>query len=117
MQPTNERDTRSKTCQLKSVPNISLGIPEARVNSDTPNHFALQQERRKKAVIALVTQDKSAKHFKGNKTSVGSKKQKQGSNYENQIEIEPDYEINQPDQLNQLRMKERKKGGQRFCEV
>ncbi|KAA6394946.1 MAG: putative type I polyketide synthase [Streblomastix strix] len=49
MQPTNDHDTRSKTGQLKSVPNKSLGSPEARANSDTSNHFTHQQEQRKKS--------------------------------------------------------------------
>ncbi|KAA6364047.1 MAG: hypothetical protein EZS28_040425, partial [Streblomastix strix] len=57
------------------------------------------QERRKKADVAPVTEDKSAKHSKGNKTSAGSKKQKQGFNSENQIEIEPDTETEESDQL------------------
>ncbi|KAA6362534.1 MAG: hypothetical protein EZS28_041937, partial [Streblomastix strix] len=39
MQLTNYLDTRSKTGQLKSVLNKSLGSPEARANSDTSNHF------------------------------------------------------------------------------
>ncbi|KAA6344862.1 MAG: hypothetical protein EZS28_052207, partial [Streblomastix strix] len=43
----------------------------------------LTKERRKKADVAPVTEDKSAKHSKGNKTSAGSKKQKQGFNSEN----------------------------------
>ncbi|KAA6387809.1 MAG: hypothetical protein EZS28_016667 [Streblomastix strix] len=79
IQPTNNHDTRT--------------------NSDTPNHFTPQQELRKKADVALVTEDKSVKRSKGNKTSAGSKKQKQGFNSENQIEIEPDSETDQPDQL------------------
>ncbi|KAA6404459.1 MAG: hypothetical protein EZS28_000010 [Streblomastix strix] len=57
MQPTNDHDTRSKTDQLKSVPNKSLGSPEARANSDTLNHFTPQQNRRKKADVAPVTED------------------------------------------------------------
>ncbi|KAA6354129.1 MAG: hypothetical protein EZS28_050344, partial [Streblomastix strix] len=48
IQPTNDHDTRSKTSQLKSVPNKSLGSPEARATSDTPNHFTLLQKQRKK---------------------------------------------------------------------
>ncbi|KAA6365645.1 MAG: hypothetical protein EZS28_038825, partial [Streblomastix strix] len=42
------------------------------------------------------------------------KKQKQGFNSENQIEIEPDSETDQQDQLNWVRRKGGKKGGQRF---
>ncbi|KAA6386639.1 MAG: hypothetical protein EZS28_017832 [Streblomastix strix] len=99
IQQPNEHDTRSRTGQLKSVPNKSLGSPEARANSDTSNHFTQQQERRKKADVAPVTEDKSAKRSKGNKTSAGSKKQKQGFNSENHIEIEPDSETDQLDQL------------------
>ncbi|KAA6370597.1 MAG: hypothetical protein EZS28_033876 [Streblomastix strix] len=99
IQQRNEHDTRSKTGQLKSVPNKSLGSPEARANSDTLNHFMLQQVRRKKADIAPVTEDMSVKRSKGNKTSAGSKKQNQGFNSENQIEIEPDSETEESDQL------------------
>ncbi|KAA6368721.1 MAG: hypothetical protein EZS28_035753, partial [Streblomastix strix] len=98
-QQVNEHDTRSRTGQSKSVPDKSLRSPEARANSDTLNHFTPQQEQRKKADVAPVTVDKSAKHSKGNKTSVGSKKQKQGFNSDNQIEIEPDSETDEPDQL------------------
>ncbi|KAA6358019.1 MAG: hypothetical protein EZS28_046453, partial [Streblomastix strix] len=94
IQQVNEHDTRSKTGQSKS-----LGSPEARANSDTLNHFTPQQEQRKKADVALVTVDKSVKHSKGHKTSVGSKKQKQVFNSDNQIEIEPDSETDEPDQL------------------
>ncbi|KAA6354760.1 MAG: hypothetical protein EZS28_049713, partial [Streblomastix strix] len=90
MQPTNDHDTRSKTGLPKSVPNKFLGSPQAKVNSDTPNFFTPQQGQRKKADVAPVTEDKSAKRSKGNKTSVGSKKQKQGFISENQIEIELD---------------------------
>ncbi|KAA6382810.1 MAG: hypothetical protein EZS28_021662 [Streblomastix strix] len=100
MQPTNDHDTRSKTGQLKSVPRKSLGSPEVRANSDTPSHFIPQKEQRdKKADVAPVTEDKSAKHFQGNKNRAGSKKQKQGFISENQIEIEPDSETDQPDEL------------------
>ncbi|KAA6393040.1 MAG: hypothetical protein EZS28_011436 [Streblomastix strix] len=100
MQPTNDHDTRSRTGQLKSVHNKSLGSPEARANSDTPSRIIPQQEQRKKAYVAPVTEDKSAKHSKGSKTSAGSKKQKQRSNSENQIEIEHDTETDQLDLLN-----------------
>ncbi|KAA6361972.1 MAG: hypothetical protein EZS28_042502 [Streblomastix strix] len=99
IQQVNEHDTRSKTVQLKSISNKSLGSPEARSNSDTPHHFTPLKEQRKKADVAPVTEDKFVKHSKGNKTSAGSKKQKQGFNYESQIEIEPDSETDQPDQL------------------
>ncbi|KAA6340364.1 MAG: hypothetical protein EZS28_052539, partial [Streblomastix strix] len=99
IQQPNEHETRSKTGQLKSVPNKFLGSPEARANSDSFNHFTQQQERRKKADVAPVTEDKSVKRSKGNKTSAGSKKQKQGFNSENKIEIEPDSETDQSDQL------------------
>ncbi|KAA6371513.1 MAG: hypothetical protein EZS28_032957, partial [Streblomastix strix] len=112
-QPTNDHDTRSKTGQLKSVSNKSLESPEAIANSDPPNHFTSQQEQRKKADVAPVTEHKSVKHSKGNKISAGSKKQKQGFNSENQIDIEPDSETDQPDQLDLLRKKGGKKGGQR----
>ncbi|KAA6377327.1 MAG: hypothetical protein EZS28_027148 [Streblomastix strix] len=54
MQPTNDHDTRIKTGQLKSVPNKSFGSPEARANSDSPNHFKPQQEQRKKADVAQL---------------------------------------------------------------
>ncbi|KAA6390365.1 MAG: hypothetical protein EZS28_014107 [Streblomastix strix] len=99
IQQSNEHDSRSKAGQLKSVPNKSLGSPEARANSDTLNHFTQQQERRKKADVAPVTEDKSVKCSKGNKTSAGSKKQKLGFNSKNQIEIDPDSETDQSDQL------------------
>ncbi|KAA6360528.1 MAG: hypothetical protein EZS28_043947, partial [Streblomastix strix] len=99
IQQPNEHETRSKTSQLKSVPNKSLGSPEARANFDPSNHFTLQQERRKNEFEALVTEDKSAKRSKGNKTSAGFKKQKQGFNSDNQIEIEPDSETDKPKQL------------------
>ncbi|KAA6374405.1 MAG: hypothetical protein EZS28_030067 [Streblomastix strix] len=98
-QQVNEHDTRSRTGQPKSAPDKSLGSPEARANSDTLNHFTPQQEQRKKADVAPVTEDKSVKHSKGHKTSAGSKKQKQGFNSDNQIEIEPHSETDQPDQL------------------
>ncbi|KAA6367645.1 MAG: hypothetical protein EZS28_036829 [Streblomastix strix] len=113
MQPTNDHDTKSKTGQLKSVPNKSLGNPEAGANSDTPNLFIPLQEQRKKAQVAPFTEDMSAQHSNGNKASAGSKKQKQGYNSENQIEIEPDSEIDQPDQLDCVRRKGVRKGGQR----
>ncbi|KAA6365346.1 MAG: hypothetical protein EZS28_039127, partial [Streblomastix strix] len=45
IQQANEHDTRRKTGQLKSIPNKSLGSPEARANSDTLNHITPQQER------------------------------------------------------------------------
>ncbi|KAA6402178.1 MAG: hypothetical protein EZS28_002288 [Streblomastix strix] len=80
IQQANDNDTRSKTGQPKSVPNKSLRIPIAGANSDIPNHFTPQQKQRKKADVAPVTEDKSAKHSKSNKTSAGSKKQKQGFN-------------------------------------
>ncbi|KAA6374161.1 MAG: hypothetical protein EZS28_030308, partial [Streblomastix strix] len=112
-QQVNEHDTRSRTGQSKSVPNKSLGSPEARANFDTSNHFTLQQEQRKKADVAPVTEDKSVKRSKGNKTSAGSKKKKHGFNSENQIEIEPDSETDQSDQLDRRRKKSGKKGGQR----
>ncbi|KAA6364883.1 MAG: hypothetical protein EZS28_039591 [Streblomastix strix] len=99
IQQANEHETRSKTGLSKSIPNKSLGSPEARANFDISNHFTQQQERRKKADVAPVTEDKSVKHSKGNKSSAGSKKQKQGFNSENQIEIEPDSKTNEPDQL------------------
>ncbi|KAA6378280.1 MAG: hypothetical protein EZS28_026196, partial [Streblomastix strix] len=66
---------------------------------DTPNHFAPQQERRKKTDVAPVTEVKSTKYSKGYKTSAGSKKQNQRSNSEKQIKIVPDTETNQPEQL------------------
>ncbi|KAA6378518.1 MAG: hypothetical protein EZS28_025955 [Streblomastix strix] len=99
IQQPNEHESRSKTGQLKSLPNKPLGSPEARANSDTSNHFTQQYERRKKVDVASVTEDKSAKRSKGNTTSAGSKKQKQGFNSENQIEIEPDTKTDQSDQL------------------
>ncbi|KAA6369155.1 MAG: hypothetical protein EZS28_035319, partial [Streblomastix strix] len=108
IQQVNEHDTRSKTGQLKS-----LGSPEARANSDTLNHFTTQQLQRKKANVAPDTVYMSAKHSKGNKPSVGSKKQKQGFNSDNQIEIEPEFETDQPDQLDRGRKRGGKKGGQR----
>ncbi|KAA6376529.1 MAG: hypothetical protein EZS28_027944 [Streblomastix strix] len=114
MQPTNDHDTRNKTCQSKPIPNKSLGSPEARANTDTLNHFIPKQEQRKKDDVAPVTQDKSAKHSKSYKTSAGSKKQKQGFNSENQIEIEPDSETDQLDQLDCVRKKRRKKVEQRY---
>ncbi|KAA6353781.1 MAG: hypothetical protein EZS28_050693, partial [Streblomastix strix] len=113
IQQPNEHDTRSRTGQLKSVPNKSQGSPKARANSDTSNHFTQQQLRRKKADVAPVTEDKSAKRSKGNKTSAGSKKQKQGLNSEYQIEIELDSETDQSDQLDRGRKRPGKKGGRR----
>ncbi|KAA6398451.1 MAG: hypothetical protein EZS28_006024 [Streblomastix strix] len=99
IQPTNCHDSRDKTDQPKSILNKSLRSPEARANSDTINHFTPRQEQRKKVCVAPVTKDKSAKHSKGNMTSAGSKKYKQGSNSENQIVMVPDSEIDQPEQL------------------
>ncbi|KAA6393996.1 MAG: hypothetical protein EZS28_010475 [Streblomastix strix] len=87
----------NKTGSPKSIPDKPLESPEAKTNSDSPNHFIPQQEQRKKADVAPVTENKSAKRSKGNRTSAGSKKLNQGSNSENQIE--PDYEIDQPEQL------------------
>ncbi|KAA6322437.1 MAG: hypothetical protein EZS28_054437, partial [Streblomastix strix] len=49
IQQPNKHDTGNKTGQPKSVPNKSLGSPDARANSDTSNHFTHQQEQRKKA--------------------------------------------------------------------
>ncbi|KAA6361945.1 MAG: hypothetical protein EZS28_042529, partial [Streblomastix strix] len=97
--PANDHDTRSKTGLTKSVPDKPISSTEARANSDSPNHFTPQQERKIKADVAPIIEDKSAKRSKGNKTCAGSKKQKQGSNSENQIEIEPDSETDQPEQL------------------
>ncbi|KAA6395241.1 MAG: hypothetical protein EZS28_009232 [Streblomastix strix] len=99
IQPTNDHDIKSKTGLPKLALDKSLGIPEARANFDTPNLFTPLQEQRKRADVALITEDKSVKRSQGNKISVGSKKQKQGSNSENLIEIEPDSETNEPDQL------------------
>ncbi|KAA6399694.1 MAG: hypothetical protein EZS28_004781 [Streblomastix strix] len=107
IQPTNDHDTRCKTGQLKSLSNRSLGSPEAIANSDTPSHFTTQQEQIKRADVVPVTEYMSVKHFKGNKTSPGSKKQKQGFNSENQIEIEPDSETDQTDQLDRAKRKGR----------
>ncbi|KAA6334009.1 MAG: hypothetical protein EZS28_053108, partial [Streblomastix strix] len=56
-----------------SVPNKSFGSPEARAKSDTLNHSIPQFEQRKKADVAPVTVDKSAKHSKGNNINGGSK--------------------------------------------
>ncbi|KAA6383412.1 MAG: hypothetical protein EZS28_021058, partial [Streblomastix strix] len=89
----------NKTDQPKSVLNKSLRNPEARANSDALNHFIPQQEQRKKADIAPVIEDNLAKHVKGNKTSAGSKKQKQRSNYEIQIEIVSDSVTDHPEQM------------------
>ncbi|KAA6362164.1 MAG: hypothetical protein EZS28_042308, partial [Streblomastix strix] len=100
IQPTNDHDTRSKTGLPKSALDKSLRSPEDRANSDSFNHFPLQQERRIKANVVTVTEDRSAKRSKGNKTNAGSKKQKQRSNSKNQIEIMPNSETDQPDQLN-----------------
>ncbi|KAA6355409.1 MAG: hypothetical protein EZS28_049063, partial [Streblomastix strix] len=61
------------------------------------SHYSRSGE--KKADEAPVTEDKSVKRSKGNKTSAGSKKQKQRFNSENQIYIEPDSETDQSDQL------------------
>ncbi|KAA6363064.1 MAG: hypothetical protein EZS28_041409 [Streblomastix strix] len=72
------------------MPNKSLESLEARANSDTYNDFSLQQGAEKKEDVAPVTENKSEKLSNGNKTSAGSKKQKQGFNSENQIEIMPD---------------------------
>ncbi|KAA6394351.1 MAG: hypothetical protein EZS28_010123 [Streblomastix strix] len=99
MQPTKDHDTRSKTGLPKSVRNKSLWNPEARANSDTPNHFTPLQERKKKADLSPVIEVKSVKRSKGNKTSARSKKSKQGSNSENQIEIRTYSETLQPEQL------------------
>ncbi|KAA6358721.1 MAG: hypothetical protein EZS28_045753 [Streblomastix strix] len=99
IQPTNDHDSRNKTGQLQSVSNKFLESPEARANSDSSNHVTSQQEQRKKADVAPVTEDKSGKHSKGNKISAGSMKQKQRFNSENLKEIEPDSETDQPDQL------------------
>ncbi|KAA6332450.1 MAG: hypothetical protein EZS28_053275, partial [Streblomastix strix] len=71
------------------------------------------RSREKKADVVPVTEDKSAKRSKGNKTSAGSMKQKQGFNSDNQIEIEPDSETDEPDQLDLGRKRPEKKGGQR----
>ncbi|KAA6384168.1 MAG: hypothetical protein EZS28_020303 [Streblomastix strix] len=111
IQPTNDHNTRSKTSQPKSVPDKSLRNPKAGANSDTLNHFIPQQEQRKKADVAQMTENKSTKHFKGIKISAETKKQKQRFNFENKIEIEPNSETDQPEQLDCLRKNRGKKGG------
>ncbi|KAA6340254.1 MAG: hypothetical protein EZS28_052545, partial [Streblomastix strix] len=98
IQPTIDHDSRSKTIFQKSLLDKSLGSPQARANSGSPNYFTLQLKRRKKADAALVTDGKPAILYKGNTTSAGSQKLKQRSNYKNQIGIEPDSEIDQPEQ-------------------
>ncbi|KAA6379511.1 MAG: hypothetical protein EZS28_024964 [Streblomastix strix] len=80
MQPTIDHDTRSKTDQQKSVPNMPLGSPEARANFDTPNHFAPQQEQRKKADVAPVTEDKSIKPPKATRPVQDSRNRNKNSN-------------------------------------
>ncbi|KAA6396700.1 MAG: hypothetical protein EZS28_007768, partial [Streblomastix strix] len=108
------RTTFDNNCNSNiSVPDKSLGSTEAGAKSDTPNNFIPQQEQRKKADVARVTEDKSAKHFIVNKIRQGSKKQKQGFNSENQIEIEPDTGTDQPDWLDQVKRKGGGKRGQR----
>ncbi|KAA6393643.1 MAG: hypothetical protein EZS28_010829 [Streblomastix strix] len=99
IQTTNDHETRNKTGLPMSVPNKSFRNSEAGADSDSSNYFTPQQKRRKKADLATVTEDKSAKRSKGNKSSVASKKLKQGSNSENKIEIEPDSETDQPKPL------------------
>ncbi|KAA6395158.1 MAG: hypothetical protein EZS28_009316 [Streblomastix strix] len=89
----------AKTGQLKSVSNKSLLSTEARANYDTSNHFTPQQEQIKKTDVVQITENKSEKRSKGNKTSAVSKKQKQGFNSDNQTEIVPDSETDQPNQL------------------
>ncbi|KAA6356591.1 MAG: hypothetical protein EZS28_047882, partial [Streblomastix strix] len=69
IQSTNDHDTNNKSGQQKSVPNKSLGILEARANSDTSNHFTLKYEL-KKGICLPVTEDKSAKQSKSNKTGI-----------------------------------------------
>ncbi|KAA6378184.1 MAG: hypothetical protein EZS28_026291, partial [Streblomastix strix] len=75
IQPTNDHDTRSKAGYPKFILDKSFGSTNAKANSDPTNHFKPQYMRRKKADVAQVTEDKSAKRSKGNKTSAGSKKQ------------------------------------------
>ncbi|KAA6382880.1 MAG: hypothetical protein EZS28_021592, partial [Streblomastix strix] len=58
IQPSFDHDSRSKTGLPKSVPNKFLENLEARANSDTLNHFTPQQEQRKKADVAPVTENK-----------------------------------------------------------
>ncbi|KAA6388312.1 MAG: hypothetical protein EZS28_016159 [Streblomastix strix] len=96
---TSELDTRSKTGLSKSIPKKSFWRPKARAKTDPTNHYASKQERRKKANVALFTEVMYTKRLKGNKTSAGSKKQKQGFNSENQVKIELDSETDQSDQL------------------
>ncbi|KAA6381339.1 MAG: hypothetical protein EZS28_023131, partial [Streblomastix strix] len=73
---SNHHTTRtSKTGQLKSVPNKSLGSPEARANSDTPNHFTPKQEQRKKADATRPVQDPRNR----NKDSTPITRQKQST--------------------------------------
>ncbi|KAA6400188.1 MAG: hypothetical protein EZS28_004288 [Streblomastix strix] len=79
IQQTNDHDTRSITGQLKSIPNKSLRSPEARANSDSPTLFAFQQDRRKKADVPIVIEEKFATRSKGNKTSAGSKNRNKDS--------------------------------------
>ncbi|KAA6381077.1 MAG: hypothetical protein EZS28_023397 [Streblomastix strix] len=76
-----------------------LGNPETRANFDSLHRFTIMFEQRKKSYLAPATEEQFAKCSKGNKISTGSKKQKQGFNSENQIEIEPDSETYQSDQL------------------
>ncbi|KAA6394068.1 MAG: hypothetical protein EZS28_010401 [Streblomastix strix] len=111
MRLTNDHETRRKTGQIKSVPDISIQNPEARANSYTLNHSIPQLEQRKKTEDAPVSEVKSTKHSKGNKTSARSKKQKQGSNSEFWIEIKSESKTDQPEQLDLLMKKERRKEG------
>ncbi|KAA6388425.1 MAG: hypothetical protein EZS28_016048 [Streblomastix strix] len=113
IQSTNDHHIRSKTGSPKSVPDKSLGSPVTGANSDSSNHIIQQQERRKQEDAAPVTEDKSVKRFKDNKTSAESKKQKQESNFENQIEIVTNFETDKSEQSDQLRKNGGRKRGQR----
>ncbi|KAA6372865.1 MAG: hypothetical protein EZS28_031607, partial [Streblomastix strix] len=99
VQLNNDNDTRNKVNYPKSEPGMFFGNPETRDYSVFPNHFSTLQGRRNKADVIPVTEDKSAKRPKGSKTCAGTKRQKQGFNYENQVKVEPNSETDQPEQL------------------
>ncbi|KAA6395510.1 MAG: hypothetical protein EZS28_008963 [Streblomastix strix] len=96
--PTNTI-LEAKQVNQTQYPISSQGVPKLEPTLALLTTSHPQQEQRKKADVALVTVDKSVKHSKGHKTSAESKKQTHGFNSDNQIEIEPDSETDQPDQL------------------
>ncbi|KAA6382972.1 MAG: hypothetical protein EZS28_021502 [Streblomastix strix] len=89
-------------------------IPKQKIqqaNEHDPRSKTVGAEKQGKC--SPVFEDMTVKRHKGNRTSEGPKKQIQGSNSEFKIEIESDFQTDQPQQLNRIGKNGGKWGGQR----